>query len=132
MVGGKKRGREAAEEDSDLEDIDDLLGAISGYAKSSRPKSVNSGVSLKSTKPTGSTKPIGSEYRAKRAMGDVKLKAQKYDPYAYIPMNRMALNRRLVKCINNYITVFAVAECIKTILQSFRKHCNKVELIYYE
>ncbi|OQR76322.1 RRP12 protein-like [Tropilaelaps mercedesae] len=91
---GKKRNREAEPEDSDLEDIDNLLGALSGYAKSSRTKSLKSVTSHKSTKSVKSSMSAGSEYRSKKAKGDVKSKKQKYDPYAYIPMNRMALNKR--------------------------------------
>lgn len=35
----------------------------------------------------------GSEYRAKKARGDIKLKG-KPDPFAYIPLSRKLLNRR--------------------------------------
>ena len=38
----------------------------------------------------------GQEYRAKKAFGDVKRKG-KPDPYAYVPLKRSALNRRLLK-----------------------------------
>lgn len=93
-TGGKKRSRVAQDEDSDLEDIDDLLGALSGYAKSAKPKSLKSVASHKSAKSAKSSMSVGSEYRSKKAKGDVKSKSQKYDPYAYIPMSRMALNKR--------------------------------------
>lgn len=36
---------------------------------------------------------FGSEYKAKRAGGDVKRKG-KPDPYAYLPLNRSSLNKR--------------------------------------
>lgn len=55
---------------------------------------------------------VGTDYRSKKAKGDVKSKTQKYDPYAYIPMSRMALNKRLVlsslcveKCINLMVSL---------------------------
>lgn len=35
----------------------------------------------------------GSEYRARKAGGDIKKKG-KPDPYAYVPLTRAALNRR--------------------------------------
>nr|CAG4645337.1 EOG090X00E0 [Lynceus sp. MCZ IZ 141354] len=38
-------------------------------------------------------KEAGDEYRAKKAKGDVK-KQGKFDPYAYIPLSRQALNKR--------------------------------------
>lgn len=37
----------------------------------------------------------GSEYRSKKAKGDIK-KKNKLDPYAYLPLKRTALNKRLV------------------------------------
>lgn len=74
-----------------------MLGAISNYAKSSKAKSLKSAFSQKSVKSAKSS--VGSEYRSKKAKGDVKSKGQKYDPYAYIPMNRMTLNKRSVSNI---------------------------------
>lgn len=35
----------------------------------------------------------GSDYRSKKASGDVKKKG-KVDPYAYLPLKRTALNKR--------------------------------------
>ncbi|XP_022106693.1 RRP12-like protein [Acanthaster planci] len=39
-------------------------------------------------------KELGREYKAKKAKGDVK-KKDKHDPYAYVPLNRQQLNRRM-------------------------------------
>ena len=36
---------------------------------------------------------LGSEYRSKKARGDVKRKGMP-DPYAYVPLQRSSLNRR--------------------------------------
>lgn len=39
------------------------------------------------------TSSVGSEYRSKKARGDVKRKG-KPDPYAYLPLRRSAINKR--------------------------------------
>lgn len=44
---------------------------------------------------TSSQRTPGSEYKSKKAKGDVKKKG-KFDPYAYLPLQRTALNKRLV------------------------------------
>lgn len=44
---------------------------------------------------TSSQKTPGVEYRSKKAKGDVKKKG-KFDPYAYLPLQRSALNKRFV------------------------------------
>lgn len=54
--------------------------------------SVRSGMSSASTHAASTAH--GSEYRAKKAKGDLKKKGQKMDPYAYIPLNRTSLNKR--------------------------------------
>lgn len=56
-------------------------------------KSGYSGRSSASTKASGAT--FGGEFKAKKARGDVK-KGQ-LDPYAYIPLNKSSLNKRLVE-----------------------------------
>lgn len=50
-----------------------------------------SGIHRKVSK--GSASAVGSEYKAKKAFGDVKKKG-KVDPYAYLPLKRTALNKR--------------------------------------
>lgn len=55
-------------------------------------QSVRSGVSRMSTA-TAATSAYGSEYRGKKAKGDIKKKG-KVDPYAYIPLSRNSLNKR--------------------------------------
>lgn len=50
--------------------------------------SVKSGVSKATT-----SKSFGSEYQARKAKGDIKVKG-KLEPYAYIPLSRNSLNRR--------------------------------------
>lgn len=81
----------------------DALSAMSGKTGSTnryvaggkgihRPlgaQSVRSGTSRKSTATTA----YGSEYRSKKAKGDIKQKG-KMDPYAYIPLSRNSLNKR--------------------------------------
>lgn len=53
--------------------------------------SLRSGVSRASSKAT--TANFGSEYRSKKAQGDIK-KHGAADPYAYIPLSRSSLNKR--------------------------------------
>lgn len=55
---------------------------------------------------TSSQKAPGSEYRSRKAKGDVKKKG-KFDPYAYVPLQRTSLNKRsvvmiILKSSNNY------------------------------
>lgn len=67
--------------------------------------SVKSGVSIASRISKATTKSPGSEYRAKKASGDVKKKG-KHEPYAYIQLSRNALNRRKRKsAVNQFKTV---------------------------
>lgn len=61
-------------------------------------ESVKSGVSnyskmSKASKMTNPGKAPGSEYKAKKAGGDVKKKG-KHEPYAYVQLSRNSLNRR--------------------------------------
>lgn len=58
-------------------------------------ESVKSGMSRasKSSKVSAVSKKPGSEYKAKKAGGDVKKKG-KHEPYAYIQLSRNSLNRR--------------------------------------
>lgn len=56
-------------------------------------KSGMSNVSKASRMSKATTKSPGSEYRAKKASGDVKKKG-KHEPYAYIQLSRNSLNRR--------------------------------------
>jgi len=44
----------------------------------------------------------GSEYRATKAKGDIKKKG-KPDPYAYVPLSRSILNKRLIIDIFNLL-----------------------------
>ncbi|XP_065087189.1 RRP12-like protein [Ochlerotatus camptorhynchus] len=58
--------------------------------------SVKSGYSSKSTKSNKSAKTYvssGTEYKSKKAQGDM-LKKGKHEPYAYVPLSRNSLNRR--------------------------------------
>uniref|UniRef100_A0A2M4A4V3 Uncharacterized protein n=1 Tax=Anopheles triannulatus TaxID=58253 RepID=A0A2M4A4V3_9DIPT len=52
-----------------------------------------SGRSVKSTKTAKSNASTGTEYRSKKAAGDM-LKKGKHEPYAYVPLSRNSLNRR--------------------------------------
>lgn len=89
ILGNKKRKR------SDLESM--RSGASSQPAM--KYKAGGSGIhrQLKST--AGSVySDVGSEYRAKKAKGDLKKKG-KVDPYAYLPLTRKLLNKRYVRKI---------------------------------
>ncbi|XP_052868998.1 RRP12-like protein [Anopheles cruzii] len=56
-------------------------------------KSGHSSRSAKSTHTAKSNAATGTEYRAKKASGDVLKKGQ-HEPYAYVPLSRNSLNRR--------------------------------------
>ncbi|XP_059611587.1 RRP12-like protein [Phlebotomus argentipes] len=64
--------------------------ALSAYSGQSGKTSM-SRVSKASTKTSGAT--FGQEYKAKKGRGDVKKKG-KFDPYAYIPLDKSTLNKR--------------------------------------
>lgn len=55
----------------------------------------------------------GSDFKAKKASGDMKRKG-KPDPYAYIPLSRNALNRRFVICMINLPEYYVFFIRIKT------------------
>lgn len=100
-------------ENSDSEDISDAETRVLTDRKRKRSdaSSTKSGFSSKSGsqikyKPGGkgihrslasssSQRGDGSEYKSKKSKGDVKKKG-KMDPYAYLPLQRSALNKRLV------------------------------------
>uniref|UniRef100_A0A7G3B2B6 Uncharacterized protein n=1 Tax=Lutzomyia longipalpis TaxID=7200 RepID=A0A7G3B2B6_LUTLO len=63
---------------------------LSAYSGKSG-KTAASWLSKASTKASGAT--FGQEYQAKKARGDVKRKG-KFDPYAYIPLDKSTLNKR--------------------------------------
>ncbi|KAF7995254.1 hypothetical protein HCN44_004726 [Aphidius gifuensis] len=58
----------------------------------SKYKSGGSGIHRQTKIPKTQAKP-GSEYKSKKAPGDVKKKG-KHDPYAYVPLSRASLNKR--------------------------------------
>lgn len=72
-----------------------------GIHRSMATASVRSGatgVSRMSAATTKSASTVyGGDYKAKKAKGDMKKKG-KMDPYAYIPLTRNVLNKRLVVC----------------------------------
>lgn len=107
-VAAKKRAREeidSDDEEADSADEGDLDGAKSTYQPGGRGihrplvsvsgESVRSGRTSKSVKSNRNEPSInrGDAYRAKNASGDMKRRGMP-DPYAYIPMNAMALNKR--------------------------------------
>ncbi|GAB0088077.1 RRP12-like protein [Sergentomyia squamirostris] len=63
------------------------LSAYSGFSG----KTSASHVSKASTKVSGAT--FGNEFKAKKGRGDVKKKGR-FDPYAYIPLDKSTLNKR--------------------------------------
>ncbi|KAK2163707.1 hypothetical protein LSH36_75g12086 [Paralvinella palmiformis] len=89
-----------------VDDLDELLDAFEGHSKKSRKRKLSiddpdedeltnrkyqaggSGIHRPVKKPVP-----GAEYRAKKAHGDIKKKGQP-DPYAYIPLELSALNKR--------------------------------------
>ncbi|KAK3918716.1 RRP12-like protein [Frankliniella fusca] len=65
------------------------------HRPTSKAMSVKSGASGKTamTAKSSASNAYGSEYRSKKAKGDVKKKGAP-DPYAYVPLNRALLNKR--------------------------------------
>lgn len=57
-------------------------GGVGIHRPVSSAASIKSGVSL------------GSEYKSKKASGDIKRKGKQFDPYAYVPLQRGVLNKR--------------------------------------
>lgn len=55
---------------------------------------------------SSSQKTPGSDYKSKKAKGDVKRKG-KFDPYAYLPLQRTALNKRydFVSCYDKSVVI---------------------------
>lgn len=56
--------------------------------------SMRSGHSFASGKSGATAKTNGTEYKSKKAKGDIKKKGTAFDPYAYIPLSRNSLNKR--------------------------------------
>ncbi|XP_035210355.1 RRP12-like protein, partial [Stegodyphus dumicola] len=76
----KKKNKRKLEED--FEDDDEIISEM---------KAVKKGIH-RSLGPQSKKRRPGEEFKAKKAGGDVK--KGKFDPYAYIPLNRQALNKR--------------------------------------
>lgn len=102
----RKRKASAVEEDNENEDGEDDDDEDDGKG-SWRP--------LKEQKKLGQSKDLGKEYKSKKAAGDLKKKG-KFDPYAYLPLNPNALNRRKKAKISTEI---------KTVLKSAHKGVEK-------
>merc|ERR1719266_2822723 len=99
-------------DDSDVENDQETFAAMVSTAARKRKRTGTSVASSKASQPamkyqaggTGIHRPLhvnskkdvkeyGSEYRSTKAKGDVKRKG-KPDPYAYVPLQKSALNRR--------------------------------------
>jgi len=110
--GNPKRGME--EDSSDEEEIkqanstkrkrkaSDALSMLSGKTGTSTRKGIHRPLGGKSSDAMsvksgggGFKKEPGTEYSTKKAKGDMKQRG-KLDPYAYIPLTRNTLNKRLV------------------------------------
>ncbi|XP_041971628.1 RRP12-like protein [Aricia agestis] len=80
---------------------DDILSVKSGRSARSRASTATVGSKYKAGgkgihRPLGSAASVvsvGSEYKSKKAKGDIKKKG-KHDPYAYLPLSRKNLNKR--------------------------------------
>merc|ERR1712083_581908 len=107
----KPKGYEL-DDDSDVENDKETFAAMVSTAARKRKRTGTSVASSKVSQPamkyqaggTGIHRPLhvnskkdvkqyGSEYRSTKAKGDVKRKG-KPDPYAYVPLQKSALNRR--------------------------------------
>lgn len=89
-----------------------MKSGFSGISSQGSMKYKTGGVGIH--RPTGastsSQRAPGSEYKTKKAKGDVKKKG-KFDPYAYLPLQRTTLNKRLVVVKN-----FFALKLMRTIL----------------
>lgn len=79
QVAGRKRKR--------------ALSVKSGFSSTYQTGGVGIHRPLNSAASVKSAASAGSEYKSKKSAGDVKRKGQ-FDPYAYVPLQRSALNRR--------------------------------------
>lgn len=73
----------------------------------SRAASVKSMKIKKKSSSIMSTTSYGTEYRSKKARGDVKRKGMP-DPYAYLPLTRNVLNKRwvnILSCFLNFLKI---------------------------
>lgn len=57
----------------------------------------------------------GSEYKSKKAKGDIKKKG-KLDPYAYLPLRRSNLNKRFL-----FISSFHIFFIVSLLQETFKK-----------
>ncbi|XP_060076895.1 RRP12-like protein [Ylistrum balloti] len=77
--------------------IEDIASEAGGSVASSRYKAGGRGIHRSLTgdvnKKIKTDKPIGGEYKSKKAGGDMKKKG-KPDPYAYVPLDFQSLNKR--------------------------------------
>ena len=87
-----------------LDDKDSKLG----YQKRSLSKPTDS----KKSKKKDRQAKLGSSYKARTAGGDVKKKGQKYDPYAYVPLDGRSYTKK-----NRHLAV----EQMTTVVQRGRK-----------
>lgn len=69
------------------------LNGTSSAASTRTGHSMASGRTAATAKTAGSTA-YGTDYKSKKATGDIKKKGSAYDPYAYIPLSRNSLNKR--------------------------------------
>jgi len=84
--------KKQTKDDGDTSDEDDVRSKMSKM-------SVKTGKSTYKPGGKGIHRDVrdGSEYRGKKASGDMKKKNQKHQPYAYLPLNPAILNKRKAK-----------------------------------
>jgi ribosomal RNA-processing protein 12 len=91
----KVNGGKGATDDFDSDDDDENLQLKAGGGKRRRVSKFESVKVAKAEKVAANARKqskkaetsIGSAYKSKKAGGDVKKKGQKYEPYAYVPLN---------------------------------------------
>ena len=79
----RKRGFETKDADDEDEDVEMQNAGFLSARKRNRGR----------LNKEGKGRPLGAEYRAKRAGGDIKRKG-KPDPFAYVPLNRKSVGKR--------------------------------------
>ncbi|XP_038070845.1 RRP12-like protein [Patiria miniata] len=115
QIGKKKKKKGGQKEDGEemMDDLEELMDEELAARKTGRKRKIEdfsvsddedetpnkyqaggSGIHRPVAVAKRTLKEPGTEYKAKKAKGDIK-KKNKHDPYAYVPLSRQQLNRRM-------------------------------------
>merc|ERR1712071_265893 len=94
-AAGRKRAMDELS-DSDDSETGSIKTTNSGYQPggSGIHRPIESGGKRRRLDKLDNKREFGSDFKAKKAGGDMKKKGAKFDPYAYVPLQRQTLNKR--------------------------------------